>query len=222
MTGSARWQLGAGADRWNGSRTFATASAGVRLVTPGDRVDARIQARTWFGGGGSFQSGQALVLARSSARPVGTVIVATGGISGVTASAPGDVWFAGDTGRARPLLLRAHPILAEGARFRTERLGRLVGNGSVELQRWWKVGPFRAGGATFADAARTARRVAGSGCLGRGCGCRISRRLAGQSRRPPLRLASEGPFAMARRPSRLSIAPVRKPLSELGQPPQPW
>ena len=163
LTGSARWQVGAGADRWNGSRTFATARAGVRLVTSGDRVDARIQARTWFGGAGSFQSGEALVVARSSARPVGTVIVATGGISGVTASAPGDVWFAGDTGRARPLLLRAHPILAERARFRTERLGRLVGNGSAELQRWWRVGPFRAGGATFVDTARTARRLAGPG-----------------------------------------------------------
>jgi hypothetical protein len=162
-TGSARWQLGAGADRWNGSRTFATASAGVRLVTAGDRVDARVQMRRWFGGGETFQSGQALVIARSSARPIGTVIVATGGMNAVTASAPGDLWFAGDTGRARPLPLRAHPILTDGARFRTERLGRLVGNGSAELQRWWKVGPFRVGGATFADAARTARRVTGTG-----------------------------------------------------------
>jgi hypothetical protein len=33
----------------------------------------------------------------------------------------------------------------------------------VELQRWWKVGPFSVGGATFADAARTARRLAGRG-----------------------------------------------------------
>lgn len=173
ITGSARWQLGAGADRWNpgapkppgeggGSRTFATASAGVRLITADDRVDVHVRMRSWFGGGDSFQSGQALVTARSSSQPMGTVILGAGGVSATTTSAPGDVWFAGDTGRARSLLLRAHPILAEGARFRTERLGRLVGNGSVELQRWWKVGPFRVGGATFADAARTARRVAGS------------------------------------------------------------
>jgi hypothetical protein len=160
VTGSARWQLGAGADRWNDSRTLATASAGVRLITAGDRVDVRIRTHSWFGGD-SFQSGQALVTVRSSSLPMGTVIVGTGGVSAVTASAPGDVWFAGDTGRARSLLLRAHPILSEAARFRTERLGRLVGNGSVEVQRWWKVGPFRVGGATFADAARTARRVAG-------------------------------------------------------------
>ena len=163
VTGSARWQLGAGADRWNGSRAFATASAGVRLVTAGDRVDARMQMRTWFGGGDAFHSGQAVVIARSSTRPIGSVIVATGGMNAVTVSAPGDLWFAGDTGRARPLLLRAHPILTEGGRFRTERLGRLVGNGSVEVQRWWKAGPFQVAGATFADGARTARRAAGPG-----------------------------------------------------------
>jgi hypothetical protein len=119
--------------------------------------------RSWFGGGASFQSVEALVTARSSPQAIGAVVVGVGGVSTVTASAPGDLWFAGDTGRARPLLLRAHPILSEGARFRTERLGRLVGNGSVEFQRWWKAGPFRVGGATFADAARTARRQAGRG-----------------------------------------------------------
>jgi hypothetical protein len=172
MTGAARWQLGAGADRWNpdalkppgeggGSRTFATMSAGVRLMTAGERIDARIRMRAWFGASDSFQSGQALVTARSSSQSMGTVVVGTGGLSAVTASGPGDVWFAGDTGRARPFLLRAHPILSEGARFRTERLGRFLGSGSGELQRWWKVGPFRAGGATFVDVARTARRVAG-------------------------------------------------------------
>ena len=67
--------------------------------------------------------------------------------------------------RVEPSLTIGAVVLApdpsETARFRTERLGRLLGNGSVELQRWWKVGPFRAGGATFADVARTARRLAG-------------------------------------------------------------
>jgi hypothetical protein len=172
MTGAARWELGAGADRWNpgapkppgeggDSRTFATLNAGIRLITTGGRVDARVRMRSWLSAGESFQSGQALVTARSSSQAMGTVVVGAGGVGAVTASAPGDLWFAGDTGRARPLLLRAHPILSEGARFRTERLGRLLGNGSLELQQWWKVGPFRVGGATFADVARTARRVSG-------------------------------------------------------------
>jgi len=59
------------------------------------------------------------------------------------------------------LLLRAHPVLAEGGRFRSDRLARLFAHESSELQRWWGVGPFRAGAATFVDTARTARRLLG-------------------------------------------------------------
>jgi Papain-like cysteine protease AvrRpt2 len=161
-TGSVRWQLGTGLDRWNGARTFGTATAGVRLVSPGNRLDARAQLRSWFGGGSKFERGEARVIARSSARMNGVVIVVDGGIAAVNSPAPPDLWFAGDTGRARPLLLRAHPILADGERFRTERLARLLTHESTEVQRWWRVGPFRAGVATFADTGRTAQRLLGA------------------------------------------------------------
>jgi hypothetical protein len=161
-TGSARWEVAAGADRWNGRQTLATASAGMRMSSAGDRIDARIRTRAWFGRQ-SFQQGQVSIAARSSARPVGTVVVATGGANAVTLEAPGDLWSGGDTGRARPLMLRAHPLLADDGRFRAERLGRLVTNASVELQRWWQVGPFRVGGAAFVDSMRTAHRLAGPG-----------------------------------------------------------
>jgi hypothetical protein len=87
--------------------------------------------------------------------------MADGGVGAVTASAPVDLWFAGDTGRARPLPLRAHPILTSGERFRTERMGRLFAHQSTEMQRWWRAGPFRTGIATFVDTGLTARRVSG-------------------------------------------------------------
>jgi outer membrane translocation and assembly module TamA len=58
-------------------------------------------------------------------------------------------------------LLRAHPILGEGERFQTERMARLLTHASTEVQRWWAVGPFRAGVATFVDTGRTARRLLG-------------------------------------------------------------
>jgi hypothetical protein len=161
-TGSVRWQLGTGLDRWNGARTFGTAAAGVRFVSPGSRLDARAQLHSWFGGGTEFERGEARVIARSSARMNGVVIVVDGGIAAVNSSAPPDLWFAGDTGRARPLLLRAHPILMEGERFRTERLARLFTHESTEVQRWWRVGPFRAGVATFVDTGRTAQRLLGA------------------------------------------------------------
>ena len=117
--------------------------------------------RSWFGGGEAFRQTELRLLARSSSRLAGLVVTADGGIASVDASAPPDLWFAGDTGRARPLLLRAHPILAEGERFRTERLARLFAHESTEVQRWWRAGPFRTGIATFVDTGVTARRLSG-------------------------------------------------------------
>jgi hypothetical protein len=89
----------------------------------------------------------------------GVVLVLDGGVAAVDSQAPPDLWAAGDTGRARPLLLRAHPILTAGERFRTERMGRLFTHESTEIQRWWAAGPFRAGVATFVDTGRTSRRL---------------------------------------------------------------
>jgi hypothetical protein len=133
----------------------------VRWLSARDRFDARAQLRTWFGGGSEFQRGDVRVIARSSAQMRGVVVLADGGMAAVSSTAPPDLWPAGDTGRARPLLLRAHPILGEGERFETERLARRFTHLSTEIQRWWSVGPFRAGVATFVDAGRTARRIRG-------------------------------------------------------------
>ena len=58
-------------------------------------------------------------------------------------------------------MLRAHPVLGKGERFRTERLGRTFIHDSTELQQWWSVGPVRAGVAGFVDLGRTATRVGG-------------------------------------------------------------
>jgi hypothetical protein len=160
-SGVLHWQIGTGLDRWNGTRAFGSASAGVRFLSGGDRLDARAQVRTWFGGGSEFERADIRFAARSSAQMKGVVVVVNAGVAAVTSKAPPDLWPAGDTGRARPLLLRAHPILGEGQRFQTERLARLFTQGSTEVQRWWAVGPFRAGVATFADGGRTARRVLG-------------------------------------------------------------
>ena len=160
-SGDARWQVGTGVARWTQGRTFGSVTAGVRLLTSGDRFDAGAHLRAWFGGGTEFRRAELRIVGRSSARLEGVVVVADGGIAAVTSSAPPDLWLAGDTGRARPLLLRAHPILGEGERFRTERLARLFTHESTEVQRWWRVGPFRAGAATFVDLGRTARRLAG-------------------------------------------------------------
>jgi predicted double-glycine peptidase len=159
--GSIRWQAATGIDRWNRGANFGRVAGGVRFVSGSDRLDARAQLQTWFGGGGGFERADIRVLARSSSRPRGMVLVMDAGVVAVSASAPPDLWPAGDTGRARPLLLRAHPMLGEDERFRTERLGRLFTHASAEAQRWWAPGPVRAGVAAFVDTGRTDRRLLG-------------------------------------------------------------
>jgi len=160
-TGNVRWQLGAGLDRWNSGRTYVNAAAGLRLLNFGDRLDARAQVRAWNGGNSAFQQGEIRLLAQSSTRRKGVVTFVDGGIGLTSSSAPADLWFAGDTGRARPLLLRAHPLLTDGERFRTERLARRFVHATTEVQRWWSPGPFQAGVAAFVDSGQTARRLVG-------------------------------------------------------------
>jgi len=159
--GVVRWQVGGGVDTWNDARLFGTVEASMRVSSARERLDARVRLRTWFGGGNDFQQAELRVLGRSSSRLTGFVVTGDGGVASVSASAPADLWFAGDTGRARPLLLRAHPILTDGERFRSDRMGRLLAHESTEVQRWWRVGPLRTGIATFVDTAVTARRLSG-------------------------------------------------------------
>src|SRR5258705_9723332 len=112
----------------------------------------------------------------------GVVLVVDAGAAAVNASAPPDLWVAGDTGRARPFLLRAHPILGEGEAFRTERLRRLFVHESTEVQRWWSIVPFRAAVPSFVDTGPTATRLRGDPFrdseLGIGLLCRRPRRTA--------------------------------------------
>jgi hypothetical protein len=161
VSGLLRWQIGGGLDRWNGDRLFGMTEASVRAISPGERLDARAQVRRWFGNERAFHQAEVAATARSSPRLSGFVVTADGGVAFASAAASADLWYGGDTGRARPLLLRAHPILTGEERFRTERIGRLFAHQSTEVQRWWRVGPFAPGIAAFLDTGITARRFTG-------------------------------------------------------------
>jgi hypothetical protein len=92
-----------------------------------------------------------------------------------TTRTPADIWFAGDTGRVRPIPLRGHPLVQEGG-LRLEQLGRRIVHGSVELRQWWnRTSPLRLGAAAFADSARVAGRTASGsrGDLDVGVGARV-------------------------------------------------
>ena len=160
ITGAMRWEASGGLERRETGHGYGRLAGGLALVSPGDRVEARARAETWLGGA-SFGLGEVSVVARSRTERQGTVVLGSGGIQAVTADGPLDLWPAGDTGHARPTLLRAHPVLDNG-RLRVNQLGRVLINGSAEVQRWWPLQRVLAAGAAFfLDAARTSSRVGG-------------------------------------------------------------
>jgi hypothetical protein len=81
------------------------------------------------------------------------------GYLAATPTAPASIWPGADTGHARPVLLRAHPLLDDGV-IEGGVFGRRVGFASVEAQRWLKPiahGLVRIAPAVFVDSARAAR-----------------------------------------------------------------
>jgi hypothetical protein len=157
-TAGIRWSAAAGIDEWAGGGTHAALAAGLRLVSMEDRADLTAGAETWPGAQG-FGVFSAAARARSTREMRGPVFTGTAGVAHATARSPLHVWWAADTGHAREVLLRAHPLLDDG-RIRAERLGRTLLHGSIEAQHWWLIsGAVRAAAAVFVDTARTSRRL---------------------------------------------------------------
>lgn len=159
MSGRSRIEAGGGMDRWRGGGTFAAIRSAYRFLDASERVDLRAEGRGWLGDR-AFSTWQLASLLRSAANPTGFAVVGRAALSAASARVPLDQWPAGDSGKARPLLLRAHPLIDDGA-IRTGRIGRTVFATSVEGQYWWSKGPLRVAPAVFIDAGRTSRRLSG-------------------------------------------------------------
>jgi hypothetical protein len=160
ITGAMRWEASGGVERRENGHGYGRLAGGLALVSAGDRVAARARVETWLGEA-SFGLGEVTFAATSRTERQGTIVLGSGGIQAVTADGPLDLWPAGDTGHARPTLLRAHPVLDDG-RLRVNQLGRVLINGSAEVQRWWPLQRVLAAGAAFfLDAARTSSRIGG-------------------------------------------------------------
>jgi len=69
-----------------------------------------------------------------------------------------DMWFGGDTGKARPVFLRAHRLVEDG-RLITDRLGRTIIHGGAEAQYWRSVSRFKVAPALFVDVVHLNRRA---------------------------------------------------------------
>lgn len=167
LTPDVRYSVSAGLDAWTDLVTRRTASIGGGLERRWlrDRLSAAADLTTWLplGSGRVFRSVGSHAAFRSSTTSEGWTLLAGAGIDHVSDLAPVALWRGAGAGHARPALLRAHRLLRGGTIDASERaaFGRRLLHSNVEIQRWLETtAPVRVGFATFADAARAARRSA--------------------------------------------------------------
>jgi hypothetical protein len=132
--------------------------AGLRVLTIGERLDGRIDVSGWKASSsfGTIDTGATI---RSTTERQGQVFVGRAGLGLASVHTPADIWFAGDTGRARGVPLRAHPLMT-GGEMRADRIGRQIVYTSGETQHWWAgTARVRLGAAAFLDVARVERRA---------------------------------------------------------------
>ena len=146
-------------DRWEGLGRTAALSGRAELWPWVDRLSIEVQAAGWRGSGESFGAGGVRSRFRSKSGSSGAILLADGGMTMASSTAPASLWPGADTGHARDILLRAHPLLDEGV-IEGGVFGRRVGFASIETQRWLAPiaqGFVRVAPAVFLDVARASR-----------------------------------------------------------------
>jgi len=180
LTSNLRFEASSGLDVWREERsasavTFGTdVAAGVsrtpRTAFIGGAIERRCaadhagisgRATSWspIADGRSFRATSVRGFARTSVEPAAFTVVTEARADFATAQAPLAIWPGAGDGRARPGLLRAHPLLDEGV-INGAAFGRHVQSVTLEAQRWfdrWQVP--RLGLAVFADAAHATNRL---------------------------------------------------------------
>jgi hypothetical protein len=168
------WVRG-GVDAWEEQGSFGLVAGGLRAASPRERVVIDVEGSGWSGGNG-FATLVTAATVRSSREHRGRAYIARAGAAAATDLTPPDVWFGGDTGRARPTLLRAHPIIDDGA-LRVEQIGRRIVHLSVEARQWWSTRwPIRVGAALFVDSLHVGNRFEADarGDVDAGLGARLA------------------------------------------------
>ncbi len=148
-TAHLRWDMAARVDRWgDGPVTLGVGGALERHL--GNAAAVRLQGDVWPAGGfGAASLGARWRWVRGGADHLlasATAIVASH-------DAPRALWGGAGTGHARPLLLRAHPLLDEGV-ITGDAFGRRLVHAGVEWRhRLASLGPLTLQLAAFGEAA---------------------------------------------------------------------
>jgi hypothetical protein len=154
-----RWNAGIGVDAWRGRGRTVMITAGADQRLAADRVSLRASAGALAGSFSSWTAGLGAEW-RSRARHEGHVALLRGGLDLAGVDAPRALWPGAGLGEARPLLLRAHPLLDDGV-INGDVFGRRVTHASGEWRRWFRPGlkivPMAP--ALFVDVARADDRL---------------------------------------------------------------
>jgi len=186
LTARTRVAGSAGIESWSDRGRTPSLSGRVEFWPVTDRLSLDASATHWIGAD-SFNAASGAIRWKSSPATTGFVWLAASGYQFATDRAPASVWPGADTGHARDVLLRAHPLLEDGvivaatpaSSGATGVLGRRLAFGSVEAQRWQTVGewPVRMAPAAFVDVARAVHGFGGASTpshIDAGVGLRVS------------------------------------------------
>jgi hypothetical protein len=164
LTPNLRYSLKVGLDSWTNPRVQATAIAGsIDHRWFRDRLSVAADATQWIPRGPSpgFHFVRMRAAYRSPTFYDGWTVLGDTGAVRVSTYAPLGVWAGAGEGHAREVLLRAHPLVHDGAVDGNATFARSLVYGNAELQRWIRTSaPVRFGFAGFADLARASRREA--------------------------------------------------------------
>jgi hypothetical protein len=165
MTGNLRYALNTGLDVWDGGRRAAAAGGSLERRWFRDRLALAGDLTAWIpiDGGTTFTAAGIRAIARSSSNARGWIYEGTVGADQVTDAAPRALWPGAGEGRARTILLRAHPMLDDGiidVNTSETAFGRSMQYVNGEAQRWltWPKTP-RIALAAFVDVARSSERT---------------------------------------------------------------
>jgi len=170
-----------GFDRWvaAGSHLRGGLTGEARAV--GDRLRLSLDADRWVSleGEPGFTTLAARLEGVSRATPEGVALSVRAYLRRAGVDAPTTLWPGAGTGIARPDLLRAHPLLDDGA-ITGRSFDRHLAGGGAEIVRWF--GPdalVRIGPAAFIDVAHTWGELDTTSLVDAGLGVRLTTAAGG-------------------------------------------
>ncbi|MFW6089579.1 MAG: hypothetical protein ACODAB_07490, partial [Gemmatimonadota bacterium] len=170
-----------GFDRWDAAGGHFRGGLTGETRAAGDRLRLTLEADRWVSldDGPGFATMEARVEGTSRTRPEGVILSARAYVRGASSDAPTTLWPGAGTGIARPDLLRAHPLLRDGA-IAGRTFDRHLAGAGAEIVRWLAPNALvRVGPAAFIDIAHAWGARAATSLADAGLGIRLTTAAGG-------------------------------------------